>query len=266
MGRSDSLWLKTHVDIAAHPKVRKLARRLNVSLPTAIGHLIMLWSWCMTYAPDGSLSNHDEEDIALAAGWDEDPRKLMDALRSCRWIDNDPLRIHEWEMYGGRLLDIREMRREHGRKGGRPRLDGKPKPHAEPKAKPHAEPKAEAKKSRRDKRREDKPLPPDGGEAATAQTILKDVLESGTQYPKNFTGHLARQVKTLLDEGFPRPQVEAAARRCVQKGLSPGTLPSLLVAVKGGNVVEAVDTCSCGIPIRPRSRCVKCFPPDSEAS
>ena len=34
----------------------KLARRLGVSLPAAIGHLHLLWWWAMDYAQDGDLT------------------------------------------------------------------------------------------------------------------------------------------------------------------------------------------------------------------
>lgn len=66
-----------------------------------------------------------------------------------------------------------------------------------------------------------------------ADAILRDVLKSGTKYPDRFKGHLGREVKGLLTEGFSREQVTAAAKRCVVKGLSPGTLPSLVVQVSG---------------------------------
>lgn len=66
-----------------------------------------------------------------------------------------------------------------------------------------------------------------------ADAILREALTGGAKYPDRYKAHLGREVKSLLTEGFPRDQVTEAAKRCVVKGLSPGTLPSLLVQVSG---------------------------------
>lgn len=49
-------WLRSHQELARHPKVKRLSRQLNISLPQAIGHLHLLWWWCMDYAQDGDLT------------------------------------------------------------------------------------------------------------------------------------------------------------------------------------------------------------------
>lgn len=70
-----------------------------------------------------------------------------------------------------------------------------------------------------------------------AAAVLRDVLVPGTKYPDRFKGHLGKEVKGLLTEGFSQEQVTAAAKRCVVKGLSPGTLPSLVVQVSGNGAI-----------------------------
>jgi len=36
-------WIESHQTLGQHPKTRKLARLLNISAPTAVGHLQFLW-------------------------------------------------------------------------------------------------------------------------------------------------------------------------------------------------------------------------------
>src|SRR5687767_5633894 len=55
---SDMAWIESHQEIARHPKTRKLARLLGGSVPTAIGHLHLLWWWAVDYAEDGWLGKY----------------------------------------------------------------------------------------------------------------------------------------------------------------------------------------------------------------
>jgi len=41
------VYIQSHEEIATHPKTRRLARALGISLPTVIGHLHLLWWWCL---------------------------------------------------------------------------------------------------------------------------------------------------------------------------------------------------------------------------
>ena len=77
-----SLWIKSHQTLKGHPKMKRLTKLLGVKVPQAIGHLHCLWWWAMDYAKDGDLSEYDEIDIAIAAEWEGEPGKLMDALLS----------------------------------------------------------------------------------------------------------------------------------------------------------------------------------------
>jgi hypothetical protein len=100
-------WLPSHQDLRTHPKTRKAARRLDVTLPTMIGHLHLLWYWALDLAPDGDLSKFDDEDIADGADWTGDPEQFVDALAGCGsggapgFIDPDR-RLHDWAEYGGK--------------------------------------------------------------------------------------------------------------------------------------------------------------------
>ena len=113
-------WIESHQSLRDHPKTRKLARRVG-GLPQAIGLLHMLWWWCMDYAPDGDLSKHDAEDIAIACEWDGEPKKIVDLLVTTGFLDRDKrtLRVHDWTDWGGTLVERRAKdaaRKKAGRK------------------------------------------------------------------------------------------------------------------------------------------------------
>lgn len=111
-------WIESHQELARHPKTKRLARLLGVSLPAAIGHLHFLWWWAMDYAQDGDLSRYDEYDIADACGWEGDEKQIVDALIESGFVDktDDGLVIHDWYDYAGRLIEKREQNRERKRR------------------------------------------------------------------------------------------------------------------------------------------------------
>jgi hypothetical protein len=100
-------YLQSHQTLATHPKTRKVARRLDVSLPTVIGHLHLLWYWALDHAIDGDVSRFDPDDLADAAGWEGDPDTFVKALTDCGpgdgagFLDPDG-HLHDWGEYGGK--------------------------------------------------------------------------------------------------------------------------------------------------------------------
>ena len=99
-----SAWIKSYQALRDHPKTRKLARRVG-GVPTAIGYLHCLWWWCIDYAPDGDLTKHDIEDIAIACEWDGEPQDIITNLTECGFLENGGgLRVHDWDDYGGALV------------------------------------------------------------------------------------------------------------------------------------------------------------------
>ena len=108
-------WIESHQELARHPKAKKLARLLGVSLPAAIGHLHFLWWWAMDYAQDGDISKYDPYDIADASGWDDEPDTWYNALIEVGFIDPDK-KIHDWFEYAGRLVERREQNKERKRR------------------------------------------------------------------------------------------------------------------------------------------------------
>ena len=117
------IWIESHISLPLHPKTRKLARRLELSIPATIGHLHCLWYWTVDYAPSGDLSGHSHEDIAIGAMWDDDPEIFIAALVESRWLDESKkgLAVHDWMEYAGRLMEVREKKSRGGRRGAEAR-------------------------------------------------------------------------------------------------------------------------------------------------
>lgn len=117
VGIAHMAWIESHQEIREHPKTRRLARRLGITVPAAIGHLHLLWWWSVDYAEDGNLAKYMPEDIADAVMWDGDPQALWDALVELHWIDvkEDGPEVHDWDTYIGRLLEKRRKDAERKR-------------------------------------------------------------------------------------------------------------------------------------------------------
>lgn len=116
-------WIESHQELGRHPKTKRLARLLGVSVPTAVGHLHFLWWWALDYAEDGCLYRYDSVDIADAAMWEEDPQSFVDALVESGFLEpsEDGLRIHDWWQYAGRLVERRRKDADRKRtQRGRP--------------------------------------------------------------------------------------------------------------------------------------------------
>ena len=65
--------------------------------------------------------------------------------------------------------------------------------------------------------------------------ILQLTFRPGRKYPARFKGHLERQVKEILDEGFGYNVVLEAAKRVERRGLNPGTLASVVNEIENGS-------------------------------
>ena len=102
-------WIESHQEMKDNPKTIRLARRLKIEVPHAIGCLHCLWWWAISYAQDGTLYRYENLDIAYAMLWKGDPDELIEALKAERFLDVDEqgLVIHDWWDYAGKLLEKR---------------------------------------------------------------------------------------------------------------------------------------------------------------
>ena len=82
-----------------HPKIRKLARLIDMPPFAAMGLVEALTHWAFTYATDGGIGKFDDDEIADGVGWNGEPSAMMDALYKAkliakhahfRWV------IHDW--------------------------------------------------------------------------------------------------------------------------------------------------------------------------
>lgn len=99
--------IKSHSELIQHPDARRLARSLGINVPTAIGHLHLLWHWCLDYAIDGNLGKFEAIDIAEAMMFTGDPKHLINELMRCHFLDANWC-IPNWQS----IITVPEQRRE----------------------------------------------------------------------------------------------------------------------------------------------------------
>lgn len=80
-------------------KFKQLKRRLQLRYWQVVGILETLWRVALTDAPAGDIGRLDDEEIAAAMEWEDDPSSLINALVETHWLDRDDefrLVIHDW--------------------------------------------------------------------------------------------------------------------------------------------------------------------------
>ena len=103
-------WIESHQTLLTHRKTGRASRALGVSKITVIGHLHVLWWWCLDNAQDGELGSVDIEDVVDGACWEGDPQAFIDGLVFAGFLDRDEtgLRVHDWMEFAGKLIDKRK--------------------------------------------------------------------------------------------------------------------------------------------------------------
>ncbi|MDF1536083.1 MAG: hypothetical protein P1S46_06205 [bacterium] len=87
--------IRISIGFFSHNKTIKLKRKLG---PEAALALIQLWVYTAENKPEGILTGMDEEDIAIAAGWDGDAADLVTTLVSTKFLDKcEHYAVHDWE-------------------------------------------------------------------------------------------------------------------------------------------------------------------------
>lgn len=93
--------IRLPISFKGHPKRKRLEKLMG---DRSLGYLIDLWLSAAQYRPDGILRGWDEDDIAAAAGWEDDSSTFADALVKSGWLDKDADQtyiLHNWEKYQG---------------------------------------------------------------------------------------------------------------------------------------------------------------------
>jgi hypothetical protein len=114
-------WIRVDQSLGNHRKTRRLADELGVDRATAVGHLVLLWSWVLDNAPTGALKGIATRDLADAACKNGDPETFVQALINAGFIDRKGrggtgLYIHDWYEYAGKLCETRAANKERMRR------------------------------------------------------------------------------------------------------------------------------------------------------
>lgn len=114
-------WVQVYTNICEHPKTSNLVDALAITSKDiepemiAVGLLVGLWTWAAKNAYNGDLSGVSTRAISKACGWHKSPEKLVDALISCGWLDDD-MKIHDWEEYAELYINRVDYQKEQNRK------------------------------------------------------------------------------------------------------------------------------------------------------
>jgi len=102
ISRTRSSQMNTDIRIAISFKNHRKRKKLKLLLgPDSTDYLIDLWLTVAMERPDGDLSGLDDMDIAIMAGWPNDPSTFVGALVNVGWLDvatksNGGYILHDW--------------------------------------------------------------------------------------------------------------------------------------------------------------------------
>lgn len=114
-------WIQVYSNLIRHPKVTKLADKLNLTSKDAganviaAGMLVSLWLWAAQNATDGDLSECSDRAIAEAAEYKKKPSLFVEALIYAKLLDEDR-KLHDWDEYATLLIDCEDQQKEKTRK------------------------------------------------------------------------------------------------------------------------------------------------------
>lgn len=105
-------WIEVHQELRNHPKVIRLASILQCPIATALGYIVSLWLWAVSYARDGNLTKFSDAEIGHGANFDGDPKILVTALVEASLLDRTDLKLtlHDWKNYSLKFLNNEKRR------------------------------------------------------------------------------------------------------------------------------------------------------------
>lgn len=96
-------WIESHEELGDHHKTLKLAELLNCNVPTAVGHLHLLWHYTLKVAwKDGDLSQHPSNAIARACWWNGNPELIIKCFQESGFLDG--MVVHKWKDYASQII------------------------------------------------------------------------------------------------------------------------------------------------------------------
>jgi len=101
-------WISVHQQLRDHRKLRDFFRILDISRQEAIGILVLIWMWALDNADrTGMILFATIDDIAEAAYWKGNSKRLYSALVDSHWIDEYDGRMyfHDWDEFNKPFFD-----------------------------------------------------------------------------------------------------------------------------------------------------------------
>jgi len=108
----NGLWIKIYVSVFTHEKTLHMAELLGTQPLYAASHMISLWTWAMSNRQEGSLDGLTAKQIALAAQYQGDEKKFIQALLTSKYLDED-YAIHNWTTYAGKFLEVKKSHADY---------------------------------------------------------------------------------------------------------------------------------------------------------
>ena len=111
MAKPRGLYTPVYASLPRHAKVQAAATSLVCDRIKLVGHLVSLWTWCLT-GPGGALT---APQIALAAEWPErSANRFCEALADAGLLErvDGGYIVHEWNEYGGKVAGTQQYDRE----------------------------------------------------------------------------------------------------------------------------------------------------------
>lgn len=191
------------LDALDHPKTFDFAARLGVELPTALGHLELLWAFTGKQAAQGNIGKWADGAIARACYWMGRPELFIQALHESGFLDADEVHrftVHDWHEHAPRWVKLKLN------KLGITFISSAPETtegSIEPSIEGTAEPSSREGKSREEKPRE--------GKDARARDDLSPVEGLDTQAWEAWMDYRVKIRKPLKQVSMPAAQQALAA-------------------------------------------------------
>lgn len=182
--------IRIAVSFKGHRKRRKLRMLLGSG---STDYLIDLWINTATNHPDGVLVGMSSLDVALEAGWEDDPEKFVGAMIESGFLDQDEdgtFRLHDWEDHQPFVIEA-PKRSQQAKKAAEARWSKKPAKPSESKMDAQSMPSACGQHSDRNaptylptKEEENTtPLPPAAPAVPNMEPYSMEFLEFWEAYP-----------------------------------------------------------------------------------
>jgi hypothetical protein len=97
-----SLWIRVDTSVARDPAVSSFADAIGTSIPTAVGHLVLLWGCMAEHTPQGVLTSVGVRPLEAWAGWSGKRGRFFEAFHAHFVIDGE---VKGWLARQGKLVE-----------------------------------------------------------------------------------------------------------------------------------------------------------------